>query len=85
MITHRNYSIMGHFGYMYTRQEWLNTVLAGTSKPKPPAWWIRSQEEIGRTGSTAYAIWHRNYKPERKYVIWDQAPEEDWRELGYLL
>ena len=68
----------------YDREAWLALVLTGTFVPKPPAWWIRSQAEIGRTGSTPYAIWNRNYKPERKYIIWDQAPDEDFREHGYL-
>lgn len=67
------------------REEWLDLLLSTGGPVKPPAWWIRSQIELGRTESAAYAIWHRNYKPERKYVIWDQAPDEDWREHGYLL
>jgi len=75
----------GGIGHMFLRrEEWLELVLNGTLKPKPPAWWVRSQNDQGRTGSAPYAIWARSYKPERKYVIWDQAPDEDWREHGYL-
>lgn len=62
----------------YLRETWLRYVLEGSIKPKPPTWWIRSQEALGRSPKSAYAIWHRSYHPARRYVIWDQAPEEDW-------
>lgn len=68
-----------------TRERWLQDVLTEVFKPKPPAWWVRAQNEQGRTGSAPYAIWARSYKSERKYVIWDQAPDEDFREHGYLV
>lgn len=67
------------------RETWLKGILSGMVNPKPPAWWIAAQAKEGRVGAMAYSIWHRNYKPERKYVIWDQAPDEDWREHGYLV
>jgi hypothetical protein len=43
------------------------------------------ENQEGRNASAAYSIWHKYYKPERKYVIWDQAPDEDWIRAGYLV
>lgn len=68
----------------YTREEWLNTVIAGSFVPQPPNWWFRTQAEKGRTTASAAAIWHRNYPAARKFVVWDQAPEEDFFARGYL-
>ena len=69
----------------YDRQEWLAYMLDGAFKVKPPRYWVKQQNAEGRLGSAPYAIWHKNYDKARKYVIWDQAPEEDWREHGYLV
>jgi len=68
----------------FTRDEWLNLVMAGTFVPQPPNWWFRSQAEKGRTTNAAAAIWHKNYPAARKFVVWDQAPEEDFFHRGYL-
>jgi hypothetical protein len=38
----------------------------------------------GRNHRTAASIWYRNYKPERRMIIWDQAPDEDFVARGYL-
>jgi hypothetical protein len=71
------------------RAAWLNCLLHGPHtgfNPKPPESWVHMQEnQEGRNASAAYSIWHKYYKPERKYVIWDQAPDEDWIRAGYLV
>lgn len=86
MTTEHGYRIPSGVFYMYTREEWLNTVLSGTLKPKPPDWWLRAQEtNEGRDRRTASIIWSRHYDAARKYAIWALAPEEDFRALGYLL
>lgn len=67
------------------RDAWLDDLLAGRHNPKPPEWWLESQErEEGRNRTTASIIWARNYPPARKYLIWSQAPDDDFRRLGYL-
>ena len=68
----------------FTREELLNDILIGAFLPQPPDWWLRGQVEQGRTIGAASAIWHRNYPAARKYVIWDQAPREDFFARGYL-
>jgi hypothetical protein len=66
------------------KETWLAELLKGSFKAKPPAYWVRQQNAEGRVGPAPYAIWHKNYDVARQYVIWDQAPEEDWLERGYL-
>ena len=69
-----------------TREQWLSALLHDPNwKAKPPRYWVRQQNAEGRVGPAPYAIWHKNYDRARQYVIWDQAPEEDWRENGYLI
>lgn len=67
-----------------TREEWLAAILSGHSSPKPPASWIALQKLEGRSEKSAAIIWGRNYDVSRKYAIWDQATEEDFREGGYM-
>lgn len=76
----------GGFGKVRSsRDAWLDAILIGVHKPKPPEWWLDSQErEEGRSRSQASIIWARHYKPGRKYLIWSQAPDDDFRRLGYL-
>lgn len=75
-----------HAGSAYTRIDWLNAVGRGEIKPKPPEWWLESQErEESRDRRTASIIWSRHYDPGRKRLLWDLAPDEDFRRLGYLL
>lgn len=59
-------------------------LLMGVVKAQPPDWWYRSQLADGRTIAAASAIWYKNYPPERKMMIWDQAPDQDWIRRGYL-
>ena len=69
----------------YTREQWLDQILNDPRwKVQPPDWWYRAQEKEGRSIKTAASIWYKNYKPERKYLIWDQAPDEDFQARGYL-
>ena len=67
-----------------TREEWLAAILSGLSSPKPPASWIELQALEGRSPKSAAIIWGRQYDVSRKYAIWDQAPEEDFRAGGYM-
>ena len=72
--------------HMYVdRAQWFANILHAGFNPKPPRWWIEAQEKEGRSPYTSAVIWNRNYKPERKFIIWDQAPDEDFREHGYLV
>lgn len=80
---HYVYQTLQQWSTFPTKELWLAAMMEGSIKPKPPASWVRQQLEQGRSESAAYAIWHRNYTPGRKYVIWDQAPLEDWKEHGY--
>lgn len=75
---------VGFFGEQrpLTRDRWLQFVLEERFQVQPPTWWLKSH--AWRSIEVANWIWHRNYKPTRKYVIWDQAPEEDFRARGYL-
>lgn len=67
------------------RLSWLQALLHGDHSPKPPEWWLNSQErEEGRSRAQASIIWARHYKPARKYLIWSQAGDDDFRRLGYL-
>lgn len=67
------------------RDMWLALVLEGEFKPKPPEWWLRSEErEKARDRTTASIIWSSRYSAARKFVVWSQAPDEDFRFLGYL-
>ncbi len=75
-----------HSPWIKTREEWLKLIIDGRfPKVQPPRWWLEAKEKEGRSIEASAAIWHRHYKPERKYVIWDQAPDEDFRERGYLV
>lgn len=67
-----------------TRQEWLDAIELGVSRPKPPEWWLQQQEREGRTRTSAAIIWSRNYGAARKIVIWGMAEDEDFRKLEYL-
>ena len=81
------YTRGGAFGYdSYSREMWLQLILKGkqTFNVQPPDWWLRSQEAEGRSIRTAASIWYKNYPPERKMMIWDQAPVEDFIARGYL-
>lgn len=84
-----NYRDPHGYGFKtYDKDEWLQYVADGSIKPQPPRWWLEFKEtpaEGGRTIAASASIWHRNYKPERKFVIWAQAPDEDFRERGYLV
>lgn len=69
----------------FTRDDWLQCVLNDDIRPRPPEWWLRSElKEKNRSRTTASIIWTRNYDAARKFVIWSQAPDEDFRFLGYL-
>lgn len=71
----------------FTRDMWLSAILrgAGFFNVQPPDYWFRIQQnEEGRSIKTAASIWYRNYPPERKMIIWDMAPEEDFIARGYL-
>lgn len=67
-----------------TRDEWLHALAVGIHRPRPPEWWLRQQEEEGRSRRTASIIWGRHYGPDRRLVIWDQAPDADWISAGHL-
>ena len=70
-----------------TRERWLSYILLGkqTFNVQPPDYWLRIQQrEEGRDIKTASSIWYLRYKPERKMMIWDQAPDEDFVARGYL-
>ena len=71
--------------YTTDKRGWLQAILDEDHSPKPPDWWLESQQrEEGRDRTTASIIWGRNYPPARKYLIWSQAPDDDFRRLGYL-
>jgi len=82
----RRYHLNGVDAYpALTREQWLQRVLTDKwFKVQPPDWWYRAQEKEGRSIRTSASIWYKNYKPERKYLIWDQAPDEDFQARGYL-
>jgi hypothetical protein len=67
-----------------TRDEWLQALLNRQSSPKPPNSWIDIQEAEGRTRQQAAIVWGKHYDLPRKYAIWDQATDQDFREAGYL-
>jgi len=67
-----------------TREEWLAAILSGHSSPKPPASWIVLQGLEGRSEKSAAIIWGRNYDAGRKYTIWSQASDEDFKAGGYM-
>lgn len=67
-----------------TKEEWLDALLKGESSPKPPPSWIQQQEVEGRSAKQAAIVWGRHYDAGRKYVIWSQASDEDFRAEGYL-
>lgn len=73
-----------HAGYQ-SREQWLDSVARGHFRPKPPESWLADQEIKGRSRKTASIIWGTAYKPDRKFVIWDQAPIEDYKFLGYYI
>lgn len=69
-----------------TKEEWLESLMKGLFNPKPPPWWVEEQErENDRSAKSCGVIWNTAYKPERKFLIWSQAPDEDFREMGYLV
>jgi hypothetical protein len=73
----------GHDRYG-SRDEWLNAITTHENSPKPPEWWLSSQEaEEGRSRKTASIIWGRNYDAGRKFVIWSQAPIGDFLARDY--
>jgi hypothetical protein len=60
-------------------------LLAARFNPKPPRWWIEEQLlEEKRDSKTAGIVWNTAYKPQRKFLIWSQASDEDFREHEYL-
>jgi hypothetical protein len=67
-----------------SKEEWLRAILNGDSRPKAPKSWMRQQILEGRTEEQAYIIWSSRYPPQRKWLIWSQAPDEDFAESGYL-
>lgn len=72
----------GHYA-SFTREGLLAQILTGEFVPQPPDWWFRIQAEKGRSTNAAASIWHKNYPAARKFVVWDQAPEEDFFARGY--
>ncbi len=71
--------------YVATRDDWLDALKRGLHNPKPPDWWLASQErEEHRPRRQASIIWSRYYDRGRKYLIWSQAPDSDFIRLGYM-
>jgi len=69
-----------------SRDEWIKAVREARIRPKPPEWWLATQErEEGRDRTQASIIWVSRYKPERKALIWDLAPDDDFVRLGYIV
>lgn len=67
------------------KEEWLARLMKGEFNPKPPPWWVEEQErENQRSPKSCGVIWNTAYKPERKFLIWSQAPDSDFTEMGYL-
>lgn len=68
-----------------SKQEWLQAVLEGKARPKPPEYWLDEQEDVEhRSRRAASIIWSQHYSASRKYVIWDQAREIDFILAGYM-
>lgn len=81
------YTRGGAHGYdCFSRDAWLQLILKGKQafNIQPPDWWLKAKEGEGRSIRTSSAIWYKNYSPERKMIIWDQAPMEDFVARGYL-
>ena len=67
------------------RDTWLAALMRGLFNPKPPPWWVEEQErENNRSPKSCGVIWNTAYKPERKFLIWSQASDEDFSAMGYL-
>lgn len=67
-----------------TKDAWLEALRLGLQRPKPPEWWLKSQELDGRNRQQASIIWGSRYNHGRRYIIWSQAPMNDFISLGYL-
>lgn len=66
-----------------TKQEWLNRLLVGSFRAQPPDWWVIATTRDGVLKvSQANALWY-HFPRERQYIIWDQAPIEDFIARGY--
>lgn len=87
MATVDRYCRGGAYGWeSMSREVWLQLILKGKLifNVQPPDWWLNSQMKGGRSIKTSSAIWYKNYPPERKMMLWDQAPDEDFIARGYL-
>ena len=68
-----------------TREAWLEAMRQGLHRPKPPEWWLATQErEEHRDRRTASIIWGSRYDNGRRYLQWCNAPLGDFIALGYF-
>jgi hypothetical protein len=79
------HSLAGRKVYSRTREEWMEALRLQLFKPKPPEWWLDSQQrEEKRSRQTASIIWGSRYDAGRRYLIWANAPLSDFVRLGYF-
>ena len=65
-----------------TKKEWLTALLAYKNRIQPPDWWVIAQTKDGLKVSEANRLWYASPR-ERWYMLWDQAPIEDFIARGY--
>jgi hypothetical protein len=71
--------------YCASKEAWLDTVMKGRRAVYPPDWWSSAQQLKGRSPKSAAVIWYRQYDPARRFLVWSQASDEDFRSAGYLV